>query len=60
MQCDISLDKEVDPKELARIIGTYKRTCTELGLLAKPPKDSVGGLGDLLTADLDKQREAKK
>lgn len=60
MQCDISRGKEVDPKELARLVGTYKRTCTELGLVAKSQKNTPGGLGDLLAADIDRQREARK
>jgi hypothetical protein len=58
MQCDMSRNEPIDPKELARIAGAYKRTCIELGLVAKNSKASAGGLGDLLAADIDKRREA--
>jgi hypothetical protein len=62
MQGDLSLDREVDGKELTRLAGAYRRTCEALGLSAKPGKNSSGarGLGSLLADDLDKQREAGK
>jgi hypothetical protein len=52
----ISLDRDIDVKELARLAGTFRRTADALGLQARNTKQSTGGFFEALRADEDRRR----